>query len=60
MLDDDGRAYLLCSECESPVYFVDDDNDGDKEAPKAEHTCRCDDPPTGYRIGTQEEIMARL
>jgi len=47
--DADNRAYLLCSECESPVYV----NDG-------EHHCACDPEPDGYRMGDVGDVAAEF
>jgi len=48
--DSDGRAYLICSDCESPVYV---DNDG-------HHHCGCDPEPDGYRIGEVGDVAAEF
>jgi hypothetical protein len=50
--DEEGRAFLLCSECLRPVVVDPVAEDG--------HTCSCEEPPAGYRIGSREEVLARF
>lgn len=50
--DDQGRAFLLCSECESPVY-----HDPEAEAP---HQCSCDEQPSGYVIPSKSTLLEQL
>lgn len=51
MTDDQNNPYILCSECEAPVYY---DND------TGEHACLgCDgdDAPDGWRMLSQMELL---
>lgn len=56
MIDDKGRAILLCGQCEDPVYF-------DTDAEGRAHKCGCttDDDleqPDGYTIAKKNDLLS--